>query len=206
MEEIEFQQWIESLQEIKNEYSVVFNPSSMKIIRVGPRHALKNEENCIDVDADIAESILSGEVSIHSCYLDSINGEIAITETKNLTKIDDVLHRVPEISWSSIETPDVYLKFDTEKDKITIQLAAHWGGTHSFNNVTPSTRKIIWSGDTIMEFLVTDYNDPHILYDTFNFTIQDLIKNQLEYIINAPTTQFSVYTKRIFKNYVMEIE
>ena len=205
MEEVEFQAWIKQLQEQENKYSIVYNPDTMQIVRVGPSHALENEDNCLEIDAEIAERILSGEISIHSCYLDALNGEITITETKNLIKIDDVLHRIPSLHWSIIENPDLYLKLDAENSKINIQLGAQWGGTYISQDASyTKSRKIVWSGDTVMEFLITDYNDPNVIYDAFSFVIQDLINNDLEFIIKVPYPEVSVYTKRIFKNYVVE--
>lgn len=204
MEEVEFQEWLTSLEQVKHNYSAVYDPSTMKIIRVGPSHALENEDNCYEIDSEIAERILSGEISIHSCYIDSANGDIAVTETKSLIKIDDVLHRIPSTTWSDIENPDVYLILDCKNSKITVQLGSQWGGTYNPLDEKIKTRKIVWSGDTQLEFLITDYNDPNVIYDAFNFAIQDLIENDLEYKIKVPSPEVSVYTKRIFKNYIMD--
>jgi len=208
MEEVEFQKWVKQLQEQVQEhkYSVIYNPSTMQILQVGPSHALLNcGDNCLEIETDIAERILSGEISIHSCYLDADNGEIAITETKSLIKIDDVLHRIPNLKWCTIENPDVYLKLNSKKSKINIQLGVQWGGTFVSKNISyAKSRKIVWSGDTLMEFLITDYNDPNIIYDSFSFAIQDLMNDDLEFIIKVPHSEVSVYTKRIFKNYVVE--
>lgn len=205
MEEVEFEEWFKQLQEQENKYSVVYNPDTLQLMQVGPSHALEHLDNCLEIDAEIAERILSGEISIHSCYLDAANGEVAITETKSLIKIDDVLHRIPNLFWSTIENPDVYLKLDAENSKMNIQLGAQWGGTFVSEDVSyTKSRKIVWSGDTVMEFLITDYNDPNIIYDAFSFTIQDLMDKDLEFIIKVPYPEVSVYTKRIFKNYVVE--
>lgn len=205
MEEVEFQAWIKQLQEQENKYSIVYDPKTMQILQVGPSHALADRDNCLEIDAEIAERILSGEISIHSCYLDAANGEVAITETKSLIKIDDVLHRIPSLRWSTIENPDVYLKLDAENSKINIQLGSKWGGTFVSKDMSyTKSRKIVWNGDTVMEFLITDYNDPNVIYDAFSFAIQDLMNNDLEFIIKVPYPEVSVYTKRIFKNYVVE--
>lgn len=205
MEEIEFEQWLEELRNMEIKYSAVYDPTTMKIKKVGPSHAMQEEKNCIEINTEVAERILSGEVGIHSCFIDMENGDVGITETKSLIKIDDVLHRIPSSYWSQIEKPDVFLEFDSEKNTITINLSIHWGGKYNpFGEDDIPGRKISWSGDTRMEFLVTNYNDPNIIYDFFNFSIQDLIDNTLEFKIKAPHSDISVYTKRIFKNYVVE--
>lgn len=205
MEEVEFQEWLKSLEAVQYTYSVVYDPNTMQIIRVGPTHALEHEDNCVDIDSEIAERILSGEISIHSCYLDVINGEVAVTETKTLLSIDDILHRIPSKKWSKPERLDVYLELNTEKKQLSLELGSHWGGSYvnsceeSFN-----TRKIKWNGDTEMEFLVTDYNDPNIIYDFYKVSIEKLINSNIILNINIPDSNVSIYTRRIFKNYVVE--
>ena len=207
MEEVEFQTWVKQLQETKNKYSAIFDPNTMKLKRVGPSYALEHEDNCLEIDADIAERILSGEIRIHSCFLDTDNNKINIAETRHLIKIDDVLHRVPLTNWSDITNPDIYIVLNYNQKKITIDMNVKWNGTfNSTNQTNIKTRKLVWSGDTMLEFLITDYNDPNIIYDSFSFYVQDLINTQLEFKINVPHKKISVYTKRIFKNYIMDIK
>lgn len=205
MEEVEFEQWLESLKNIEIKYSAVYDPNTMKFLKIGPSHALEGEDNCIEVQKDIAERILSGEVNIHSCYLDIKNNEVAITETKKLLSIDDILHRIPSLEWSSTDEYDVYLKFDKENKLITLQLGAQWGGTYkNFSNEILDDRRIQWSGDTMMEFLITDYNDPNIVHDFFSVPIDSLMNNDFQYDVTIFDQEVSIYTRRIFKNYVVE--
>ena len=54
-----------------------------------------------------------------------------------------------------------------------------------------------------MNFLITDYNDPNLLFEMISVKINDLIGKskifkELEY------ENFSIYTRRIFKNCVIE--
>jgi hypothetical protein len=66
-----------------------------------------------------------------------------------------------------------------------------------------SKRKVIWSGETAMSFLITDYNDPNILYKMVSLTVSDLVeKKKIFQDIELPD-RFSIYTRRIFKNYVL---
>ena len=54
-----------------------------------------------------------------------------------------------------------------------------------------------------MSFLITDYNDPNILYKMVSLTVSDLVeKKKIFKDIELPD-RFSVYTRRIFKNYVL---
>ena len=54
-----------------------------------------------------------------------------------------------------------------------------------------------------MDFLITEYNDPNEIYQMFSIKINELIgKNKIIKNLNYDT--FSVYTRRLFKNYVIE--
>ena len=57
-----------------------------------------------------------------------------------------------------------------------------------------------------MTFLITDYNDPNYVYQTIKIKIDDLINNFKEFTIVDVPNRFSVYTKRLFPNYVMDIK
>jgi hypothetical protein len=62
-----------------------------------------------------------------------------------------------------------------------------------------------WSADTPMAYYLTDYNDPNIVHKIINTTISDILSNSaVVEDIDLPK-RFSVYTKRLFKNYVLEI-
>ena len=66
-------------------------------------------------------------------------------------------------------------------------------------------RAVKWDGDTEIHFLMTDYNDPNVLYKMLSFKISDLIGNSKIYKNFELPLNFSIYTRRVFKNYVLEI-
>ena len=66
------------------------------------------------------------------------------------------------------------------------------------------TRKIRWDGHTEMEFLITSYNDPHNLYQSISFRLEELEENPKEFDYNGTDKRFSIFTRRIFKNYIFE--
>jgi hypothetical protein len=66
------------------------------------------------------------------------------------------------------------------------------------------TRKIRWDGHTEMEFLITSYNDPHGLHQVISFKLEELEKGSKEFIYTGTDNRFSIFTRRIFKNYVFE--
>jgi hypothetical protein len=79
-----------------------------------------------------------------------------------------------------------------------------YGGTKK-SRAGLKKRNIVWDGDTEMLFFITDYNDPNVLYETVSVKINELI-GQSKIIPMIHFDNFSIYTRRIFKRYVLEIK
>jgi len=207
MEEIvDFDEWYKNYQPIEIEYVAVFDPDSGRVISVGPLHAFQNEKNKVMIERDIAELIIEGQIKISDCAVDPHSNTLEMIEIKNIFKIDDVLHRIISQEWTEIEKPDIYITFNSTANTLKFELTEEYSGTKKlddkFQPVTP--RKILWDGDTVLNFLVTDYNDPNILYKMISLKISDLIsKSKIIKNVDVPS-KFSVYTRRVFKNYVIE--
>ena len=63
---------------------------------------------------------------------------------------------------------------------------------------------MFWNGETELDFTITDYNDPNIVTDNFSVKINDLIGEKIELKELNINRFFSVYTRRLFKNYMIE--
>ena len=203
MEEIDLPELFEDIVFPEIEYMAVFNPDTGEVISVGPMFAFENEKYKVTIDTETAELIIAGKINIGSCFIDMNSQTLEIVEVKSVYKIDDVLHRIIGNEWSDIENPDVYVTYDSQKKTLKFELTEALNGTKKLDR--PSAhRKILWDGDTVLNFLVTDYNDPNILYEMISMKISDLIgKSKIVKNLNLPKN-ISVYTRRVFKNYVME--
>jgi hypothetical protein len=103
---------------------------------------------------------------------------------------------------SEIKKPDIYIKYDSKLAILKIEMSTEFGGTRK-TRVGIKKRNIVWDGDTEMQFFITEYNDPNLLFEVVTVTINDLIgKHKL--ITDFNYSKFSVYTRRLFKNYVIE--
>ena len=183
-------------------YGAVFDPLSGAVTAVGPIIALKDEKNLIPVDKNIAEMIIEGSINISHCAVDIRNMTFELVERKTVSKIDDVLHRIISKQYSTNEFNDVYLTYNSVEQTLTIELADFLGGTYiSGSDLKP--RKIVWDGETDLVFLVSEYNDPNLLLDTFFVKINELT-GASKVIKNFDHTNFSIYTRRLFKHYVIE--
>ena len=202
MEEvINFDKWISEYTLPVITYVATYDPATGAVKSVGPSHAFENEKYKIDIDNEIAESIISSETNIHHCFVNINSNTMEIAEVKNIFKIDDVLHRIISNEFFTENNIDVYMSYSSKTKQLKIQLSDVFGGTKK-SKLSIKKRGIIWDGDTEMKFLVTDYNDPNLIFEMFSVKINDLI-GKTKIIKNINYDKFSVYTRRLFKNYVI---
>jgi hypothetical protein len=188
-------------------YVAVYDPNTGVVVSVGPSHAFINVAHKIEIDSEIAEQIIEGKLRISSCFVDPRESKLEIAEIKSVYKIDDLLHRIIEKQWADIDCPDIFISYNSKKKLLTFQLTEEFYGTKKlpkeFQPVTK--RKVKWSGDTELHFLVTEYNDPNIFYEMLSFKVSNLVgKSKIYKNLELPD-KFSIYTRRIFKNYILEI-
>lgn len=193
-----------SFEQHKDKYSAVFDLETGKVISVGPSVCFENLPNKISIDKDLAEEILTANIQIANCYVDKDSAQLEIVEYKSIRKIDDVLHRLPLRKFTNIKNPDLFITYNQKNQTMKFELSKELGGTKKlgFNK----NRNIYWSGDTIMTFYLTKYNDPHWILHTFDVKIEELTgKFKIFKNLDIPK-KFSLFTRRILKNYVIEIK
>ena len=206
-ESIDFEKILASINILPIEYQATYNADTGSVISVGPSSAFQNIKHKVNVDKEIAELIIEGKIQIQNCFVDITGTTLQIAETKSMFKIDDVLHRVSNKEWSIIDEPDIYISYNQKTKEITFQLSVNYGGTKrpSTKNLIVNKRQIVWSGDTTMNFFITEYNDPNIFYKLISFTISDLVGKRKKIKNIELPEKFSIYTKRIFQNYILEV-
>ena len=214
MEEIEefmpdFDEWLKNYKEPERRFGAAFDADTGQLISVGPYASIEMEysKNIAEVEEDLAIKIINGEIHINNCFFDTSEGKFEITEEKTLTKIDDVLHRVIDKRYLDEEVkPDIYLTYNKGGSKLTVELSEEYGGTKVLDDQwQPATpRNVFWQGDTTLSFTIADYNDPHFPQKTFDVTLDELTGNSVTVDDVDITGKFSVFTRRLFKNYVLE--
>jgi len=203
----DFDEWIKNYKPDPINYLAAFDSETGKVLTVGPDYSIDKEKypNTLALDSTQAEAIISGEIKLSKCFIDPNAGELEIVEQKDLFKIDDVLHRIVNTEWSSIEKPDVFLEYDKKSSRLTVKLSEELGGTHKLDKKWHPIvkRKMFWDGETVLSFSITEYNDPHIVYDKVDVKLSDISGQAKSFNIKCPE-KFSVYTRRLLKNYVIE--
>ena len=176
----------------KPEYDAIYNEQGM-VISISPKGMSNNISNKIPIDDEIVEQIHAGNLHLHNCFVDMESGDLEITRQEYLKKIDDIFHRIPEKKFvgKSI-SQDIMVVFRKKTSKIKFSMSK-----------TLKSKKIRWAGDTMLSFYITDYNDPHRIIEKIEMTIDDLYKSDVSFDL-AIENRFSVFTRRILKNYVIE--
>lgn len=202
---MDFDEWAKNYKPKPPEYVAVFDPDTGFVSAVGPSYAFENENYKTSIDQETAELIIEGKIKISSCIVDPRSAEFEIVEMKNIFKIDDVLHRIISTEWSDIEKFDLYLTHNSSNKTLTIELSEEFGGSKKLpaEYQPVKVRKTVWAGDTEMNFLITEYNDPNLLYEMISVKINELLGNA-KIIENIDYENFSVYTRRLFKHCVIE--
>lgn len=204
MEELDFDEWIKNYQPVKLKYFAKFQPADGSIVGVYPETALEDKSNTIEIDDETAVLVYEGKLQLNSCFIDIDSGSFQIAEVKVLNKIDDVLHRIIDKQWSVDDDEDLFVTVSVNDKKMQIELSEKYNGTRASDK--KSKRKIHWDGSTVMTFLITDYNDPNIIFDVIKIKIDDLIGKSMSMPIKELPEKFSVYTKRLFPKYILEVK
>jgi hypothetical protein len=190
MEEvIDFDKWYQD-HKIEIEYWAVYDPETGKVKGIYPNQSADNFEHKIKIDQETGEAIGDGRISLANCYIDFESDTLEIIEIKSLIKIDDVLHRIIDSYWADSKDPDLTVK--VKGDNLIFSLS----------DKVKSKKRIHYNGDTIMDFYITEYNDPNILFEKFSIQLNQLIEEEKSFQIKLPK-KFSVYTRRIFKKYIL---
>ena len=203
---MDFDEWIANYKPPEIKFFALFDSETGVVTSVGPEHAFSEEKYKLEIDRETAEQILEGKIPLHKCFVDINAQTLEISEVKQVFKIDDVLHRIIAKEYTEIEKPDVFVTYDRSNKTIKFEMTEEFNGTYvqdeKFQPI--KKRKILWDGDTDLNFLVTDYNDPNVLYEMVTIKLNDLIgQEKIVKDLDLPI-KFSVYTRRVFKNYVIE--
>ena len=192
---MDFDEWISLPANQTIEYYVTFKEDG-SLLGVYPSHAIGDVQNKIKIDEDIAIAISTGVENLFSYKVDIPTRtllKINKFSMHNLIKIDDVLHRIIDKKWSNINDPDIIVNYSSDNNLLDFSMSPRY------------SKNIVWDGDTVMIFLITEYNDPNALIEMISIRVGDITENTKSFQLTLPN-KFSVYTRRIFDKYVFEIK
>jgi hypothetical protein len=194
MEEItDFDKWLQAIVIEPIEYYAIYNPQTAEVIGIYPKNSARDIEHKVLIDLDLAESILEGKVSLRSCFVDEVDDILQVVQTQSVRQIDDILHRVVSKEFATFDEADLCITFNSELNTITLSLIEKL-----------KRKKIRWDSYAVLKFLITEYNDPHKVNQVITATLDDLYNNDQTYQYTGTDKNFSVFTSRMFKNYIFE--
>jgi hypothetical protein len=202
--EVDFDEWIKNYKPVETKFWAVYNPKDGSIVGVYPEGTVAESTYKILIDTSIARLIQENHIRLSSCYVDPVQQEFVILYDKNIVKIDDVLHRIPTKQWSTPSEHDVYIEYYKKDAKLVIALTEKFYGTRpaSYDFKT----KLDQAQVSKISLIITEYNDPNILDRILNVNIEELVGKEKVFTEIKLPEKFSVYTRRLFKNYILEIK
>jgi hypothetical protein len=201
--EVDFDEWVKNYKPDEVQYWAVYDPNTGEVSGIYPGRAADDKPYKIQIETFIAQHIQESVIQLNSCYVDPIQQEFVVAYNRPISKIDDVLHRIPNKQWSNNVENDVYIEYYKKEKKLNIALTERFYGTRpaSYEFKTKLIEKNIFE----LLLIITDYNDPNMLNQIIKVKIEDLVgKEKTFYNLNLPD-RFSIYTKRLFNNYIFEI-
>ena len=194
MEEIiDFDNWLQQYIAPQVEYWAIFEPTTGEVIGIYPDLSAGEKQHKIKIDRDLAEDIHNGIVQMNCCFVDMNSQTVEIVTRPSFVKIDDILHRVIDKKYALDQKNDIVIQYNELENKIIFVM-------HSAIKIS----QFPWVENVEIRFFITAYNDPHDLYQIIVFQLKDLSQNSKEFIYTGPHNRFSIFTKRILKNYVYE--
>jgi len=177
-------------------YYIRFALESGVITEVFPSWSNITDNDCLEIDDDLADDLLTGIKTLSSIRIDTSQLPFKILENQNydlvLSKIDNVLHRVIEKKWSNISKPDIQIIYDRKEEELIFK-------------INPSIKEMSWPGEKELIFLITGYNDPNNLKEMIRFSIDELSAYPQKFKFKL-RSKFSIFTRRLFSNYTLEIK
>jgi hypothetical protein len=202
-EELEYDFSFPTIEPKTINYVAVFNQETGAVISIGPEDSFLNIDNKIFVDKEFVDDVVNCRINIHNCFVDFYDLKLEIKEIKSLFKIDDMLHRIPEARFVDFQDSDIYVTYNESTHNLRFELTERFYGTRPAEK-NSKKQKMVWSGDTNMDFFVTEYNDPHKLIRAVQITLNELTEKSYELNLQLPD-KFSIFTRRLFKKYIMEV-
>ena len=173
------------------EFFAIYNPATFDVIGIYPSHAASDITHKISISQQLADMIFNGTVPLQQCFIDITSDVPVVAQHQSISKIDNILHRVPNRLYIQIDNPDLTILFNTNINQFTI-------------SVSDRVKNIRWLTDINLRFLISAYNDPHILYQVINVELASLVSAPYTVTYTGPSNLFSVFTSRVFNTYIFE--
>lgn len=184
---------------LKVKFFASYDTETGKLMCVGPEHALTDMSNKIEIDEDIAEMIIVGKILMQSCSVNLDTFKLETESSKKEITINDKLFKIPlkkNIKYDQLDISFLYYK---KSKTLKISLDADYQKSSLIN------RYQLLNSTSFLDLVISDNNDPNCIHDIISVSFAELIKKtKVIKNINFSEKQ-SIYIKKTFLKYALEI-
>jgi hypothetical protein len=192
---MDFDSWLAEYVPKEIEYYAVYDPDTFLITGIYPSGPAQEKPYKIKIENILAEEIINGSVNLSRLSIDLENQELVIKENYifsnqnyNFYRIDSKIENLVNVSLT--------IKYVNSERSIYFIPS---------DNLIKTKEKFVEYKKPCL-FYITSENDPNILYDTIHLELDNLFSSKkLIFPLDTCGKKFSVYTKKIFKNYYLTI-
>jgi hypothetical protein len=184
----------------KTKFFASFDPDTGELLCVGPEHALENVSSKIEIDEDVAEMIVIGKVFMQSCSVNLITHKLETSLTKKQTTINDTLFKIPLKKNVDIEKNDLSLFYYKKSKTLKVCLNTHYQKSSlaaKYNLLDPLSN---------LNLIISDNSDPNCIHAVIKIPFVELLKKNKVIKNIEMSEKNSMYIKKIFTDYAMEIK
>lgn len=198
MEQVDIDEILKEIFFTEIKYFVSYDEETGKILCFGPALAFKNVKNKIELDDDTANLIIRGKVFLQSCLVNLKTLKLDINVGKEEKTIDNILYKIPVKSNILPSAYDLCLFYYLESASLNVVLNSSFQRTDLIKKYSLL--------DKNLELILSDYNDPNNIHRIIIIPFKDLINDKVTVNDILFDKTLSIYTKKIFIDYALEIK
>lgn len=198
MEQVDIDNILKEIFFTEIKYFVSYEEETGKILCFGPALAFKDVKNKIELDDDTANLIIRGKVFLQSCLVNLKTLKLDINVGKEEKTIDNILYKIPIKNNLLSNSSDLCLFYYSESMSLDVVLNSSYQRTDLIKKYNLLDKKL--------ELILSDYNDPNNIHRIIIIPFKDLIGNKITINDIFFDKNLSIYTKKIFIDYALEIK
>jgi hypothetical protein len=192
IEQLNFDSWLQSFVPEDPEYYAIYDPETYAVTGIYPEGSAKEKSYKIKIDPMLAEEINSGKISLNSCVANPLDNEITISNSSKY-KNEKYFHQIKS-NVSTLNLPTLTLRYLKNQKELCF-----------VPSESLKEHKEIFSYIKEYNFYITAKNDPDLLYQIINVSHEEIFEQNFSVKLNIDLEKYSIFTKKIFKNYFFSV-
>jgi len=200
MEQIIPELLFDDIEPVEVKFLASYDPDTGELLCVGPDHAFTDDSPTIEIDDEIAEMIIKGKLSMISCIVNLASFELETILDKKSTSINNILYKIPVKDKVDASKIDLHCLYYQKSKTLKVILSKDYQKPNLIKKYQ------LLDGNAKLQLIISDYCDPNNVYQIVTIPFKQLIDgNKVVKNLNF-SKNMSMYTKKIFMNYAVEIK